>query len=155
MAVETRHAPASTDVGNDLQATVIDLISVALVGKHAHWNVTGPTFRAVHLQLDEVVEVARTGTDRVAERLATIGGAPDGRPSGIASVEVGDLPAGTMSTGEAIGAVLGHLDGVTRRLRERITRIGDADPISEGILIDVTDELEKQAWMLRAQQDGA
>ena len=153
MAIGTRHAVDTTAVGEDLQATVVDLISLTLASKHAHWNVTGPTFRSVHLQLDEVVE---EGTDRVAERLVTTGGVADGRPSSLSGADDGGLPAGRMTTEQATTAIVDRLDEVTRRLRTRITRVGEPDPISEGILIDIAEELEKQAWMLRAaQSDGA
>lgn len=154
MTIETRQAPDTRLVGEDLQATVVDLISLTLACKHAHWNVTGPTFRSVHLQLDEVVDAAREGTDRAAERLVTIGGVADGRPSSLSGADDGGLPAGTMTTEQATQAIIERLDDVTRRLRARITRAGEPDPISEGILIDIAEELEKQAWMLRAQRPG-
>ena len=37
------------------------------------------------------------------------------------------------------------------RMRERILRVGETDPVSQDALIEASDELEKQAWMLRAQ----
>ena len=49
---------------------------------------------------------------------------------------------------EVIGA---GIDELAARLRDRIGRLGDVDPVSQGILVDVDEELEKQAWMLRAQ----
>lgn len=154
MAIETRQPPDTRLVGEDLQATVVDLISLSLACKHAHWNVTGPTFRSVHLQLDEVVDAAREGADRAAERLVTIGGHADGRPSSLSGVGDGGLPAGTMTTDQATEAIVNRLEEVTRGMRARIKRIGEPDPISEGILIDIAEELEKQAWMLRAQRTG-
>jgi hypothetical protein len=42
-----------------LHDTLVDLVDLALVGKQAHWNVTGPRFRSIHLHLDEVVAAAR------------------------------------------------------------------------------------------------
>lgn len=60
-------------VGADLQAALVELVDLALVGKQAHWNVTGPQFRSVHLELDEIVALARASSDRVAERIATVG----------------------------------------------------------------------------------
>ncbi len=67
-----------------LQETLIDLLGLSLIGKQAHWNVVGPRFRSVHLQLDEVV--SRTHADTVAERAAALGVPPDGRPETIAKV---------------------------------------------------------------------
>lgn len=69
-----------------LQTNLVDLIDLALQGKQAHWNLAGPHFRSVHLQLDEIIDAARLGSDEVAERMATLGSAPDGR---IGAVEEG------------------------------------------------------------------
>ena len=45
----------------------------ALVLKHAHWNVTGPNFIAVHEMLDPEVEAVLAQADETAERIATLG----------------------------------------------------------------------------------
>ena len=34
------------EVGHELQATLVELIDLALVGKQLHWNLVGPLFRA-------------------------------------------------------------------------------------------------------------
>ena len=44
----------------------------ALVLKHAHWNVTGPNFIAVHEMLDPEVEAVLAQADETAERIATL-----------------------------------------------------------------------------------
>lgn len=143
---------ANRSVETDLQATLIELVDLSLQGKQAHWNVSGLNFRSVHLELDEIVDSARLSADRVAERIATIGSAPDGRSGTIATAQpFAAFPGGPTATAdvvERIGAVIDELAG---RLRERILRLADTDPVSQGILIDVDEALEKQAWMLRAQ----
>jgi starvation-inducible DNA-binding protein len=152
VAIQTQPSTTgdTTVIADDLQATVVDLIALGLVAKQAHWNVAGSGFKSIHLQLDDIVEATRAGTDRAAERLASIGGSPDGRPETVAGTHSGEIPGGTIRTEDVISTMGGVLDGVTRGLRERIHRLGDPDPISQGILIDIADELEKQAWMLRA-----
>ena len=57
----------------ELQAVLVDLIDLGLQGKQAHWNVVGPQFRTLHLELDEVVEDTRKWADEVAERLRALG----------------------------------------------------------------------------------
>ncbi|WP_309500748.1 Dps family protein, partial [Streptomyces shenzhenensis] len=54
-------------VAEGLQGALVDLVDLALVAKQIHWNVVGPRFRTVHLQLDEVVDTARAHSDTVAE----------------------------------------------------------------------------------------
>jgi len=138
----------------DLQATLVELIDLSLLGKQAHWNVVGPNFRSIHLQLDEIVDATRLASDRVAERVATIGGVPDGRADAAAASGLPAFPDGRVPVDETVRFVGRTIDAMSERLRERILRLADPDPVSQDILISTTDELEKQAWMLRAQLDG-
>ena len=59
--------PARKIVGDTLQGALVDLIDLSLIAKQVHWNVIGPRFRSIHLQLDEVVSTARTASDTVAD----------------------------------------------------------------------------------------
>jgi starvation-inducible DNA-binding protein len=156
MSTNVMTRPRTTGEGTvheDLQATVVELIELSLQAKQAHWNVTGPLFRSVHLELDEIVETARWATDEVAERMATIGLPPDGRSATVAEARPFDLfVAGSVPTGEAVEKIGAVLDELSRRLSGRIERLGETDPISQGILIEVAERLEKHAWMLRAQR---
>ena len=68
-------APAAAD----LQASLVELLDLALQAKQAHWNVVGPLFRPVHLELDEIVSSAHEAADVVAERLSALREVPDGR----------------------------------------------------------------------------
>ena len=72
------------EAGRELQATLIDILDLALVGKQLHWSVVGPDFRSLHLQLDELVDAWRELGDRVAERAVMLGVSPDGRAATIA-----------------------------------------------------------------------
>ncbi len=139
-------------VVKDMQATLVELIDLSLLGKQAHWNVVGPHFRSDHLQLDEIVDSARLASDRVAERLATIGASPDGRAETVAtSSELAPFPTGFVPGTDTVKLVTAAMDTIASRLEARIVRIADDDPVSQDILIGTTDELEKAAWMLRAQ----
>lgn len=147
-------AAADTDVVQDLQATLAELIDLALIGKQAHWNVVGPNFRSIHLQLDEIVDVARLSSDRVAERIATLGAAAEGRPAAVAkNSQLPDFPAGQVHVEETVKRIGDAIDTMTGRMKERMLRMGESDPVSQDALIEASDELEKQAWMLRAQLD--
>ncbi|MDX6717732.1 MAG: starvation-inducible DNA-binding protein, partial [Baekduia sp.] len=67
------------EAGRELQATLVDLIDLALTGKQLHWSVVGSDFRSLHLQLDELVESWHALADAVAERAVAIGTFPDGQ----------------------------------------------------------------------------
>ena len=76
---------ASAALSDNLQRVLTDLIALELVGKQIHWNVVGPNFRDVHRNLDDVVDIAREGSDEVAERMRAINAVPDGRPATVAA----------------------------------------------------------------------
>src|SRR5438034_9378727 len=72
-------------VGQELQATLHELIDLSLIGKQLHWAVVGRLFRPLHLQLDELVESWHELSDTVAERAVALGLVPDGQASAVAA----------------------------------------------------------------------
>ncbi|WP_081238621.1 Dps family protein [Streptomyces viridosporus] len=139
-------------VSEALQGALVDLVDLALVAKQIHWNVVGQRFRSVHLQLDEVVALARKHADTVAERAAALGVSPDGRAATVAvGSGIGVTPEGWVDDTTAVGTLVEALGAVIARMRERVTATGEADPVSQDILIAATAGLEKQHWMFQAE----
>ncbi|MCY0944283.1 Dps family protein [Streptomyces antarcticus] len=139
-------------VGEALQGALVDLVDLGLVAKQVHWNVVGPRFRSVHLQLDEVVASARTHSDVVAERASALGVTPDGRAATVASTSaIAGVPEGLVKDADAVRILVDALGAVITRMRERIQSTGDPDPITQDILIGLTGDLEKHAWMFTAE----
>ncbi|MFG2721234.1 Dps family protein [Streptomyces sp. NPDC048416] len=139
-------------VGPALQGALVDLVDLSLVAKQVHWNVVGPRFRSVHLQLDDVVATARQHSDTVAERAAALGVNPDGRAATVAgSSAIGTVPEGWIKDSEAVEVLVVALGRVVERMRERIAVTDEPDPVSQDLLIAVTGDLEKHAWMFRAE----
>src|ERR1051325_4251213 len=64
-------------VGQELQATLHELIDLSLIGKQLHWAIVGPLFRPLHLHLDELVDSWHELSDTVAERAVALGFVPD------------------------------------------------------------------------------
>ena len=136
-----------------LQAALVDLIDLSLQGKQAHWNVVGPQFRTLHLELDEVVEDARKWADDVAERLRALGVAADGRPRVVAKDRgLESLPEGLIPDKEALRQVTDLLAKAAARGRASIDRLDGSDKVSEDILVEIVENLDKHLWMFRAQQ---
>jgi starvation-inducible DNA-binding protein len=151
----TIRSPLPAEAGKttvaELQATLTELIDISLVGKQAHWNVVGPRFRSVHLQLDELIAAAREHADLVAERAVAIGGNPDGTPETVVS----DRTSGAMSTGylpddEAVQTIVDRLGRSIARIREAMRAVEETDPASQDLLDAVLLDLEKQSWMFQA-----
>ncbi|WP_405392557.1 DNA starvation/stationary phase protection protein [Streptomyces sp. NBC_01102] len=144
--------PDRETAGAALQATLADLLDLSLVAKQAHWNLYGPRFRSVHVQLDEAATIARNHADTVAERAATLGVSPDGRAATIAGTSgVPAFPSGWTKDSDAVEALVHALSAVTERLRERIVEIGPVDVVTEDLLIGLAADLEKQSWMFQAE----
>ncbi|MFI7407762.1 Dps family protein [Streptomyces sp. NPDC049627] len=144
--------PARRVAGEALQSTLVDLLGLSLIGKQAHWNIVGPRFRSIHLQLDEVVSVARTYADEVAERAAALGLPPDGRPETIAAAYTLPGPKeGWLRDTEVVRLIQEALESAVERLRERVTATAEPDPVTQDLLIGITRELEKQRWMFDAE----
>ncbi|MDT0322086.1 Dps family protein [Streptomyces millisiae] len=146
---------ATKVVGEALQGALVDLIDLALVAKQTHWNIIGPRFRSIHFQLDEVVTTARSHSDTVAERSATLGVSPDGRAATVAAgTGIAKVADGWQQDTQAVRTMVDALNAVIIRMRERMDEVGPVDRVTEDILIQVTKDLEKHAWMFQAENGG-
>ncbi len=138
--------------GDALQDTLVDLLGLSLIGKQAHWNIVGPRFRSIHLQLDEVVSAARDYADTVAERAAALGVPPDGRPETVAaSFRLPGPGDGWLRDTEVVQLMVASLESTIERLRGRIDATDQADRVTQDLFIGITRELEKQRWMFDAE----
>jgi starvation-inducible DNA-binding protein len=140
------------EIGRELQATLVELLDLSLVGKQLHWTVVGPLFRPLHLQLDELVDSWRDLADTVAERAVAIGYFPDGQAVVIAAEsELAGVERGAIEDQAVVRQLARRLAESSERIRSRMDRLGDLDAASQDVLIGVVRELEKQLWMVRAQ----
>ena len=154
---QSAHLPALgehqlKDVGNTLQAMLVELIDLALFGKQLHWNVTGPLFRPLHEQLDELVDSWRELSDVVAERAVALGYAPDGQAGAVAAnTELKPIARGPLEDHVVIRELSERMNDVADRARERMDRLGEIDAASQDVIIEVVRALEQQLWMIRVQ----
>lgn len=137
--------------GEALQQALVDLIGLSLQSKQAHWNLTGPHFRSIHLHLDEVVATAREHADTLAERAVAIGVSPDGRAATVARDTKAPFGQGPVPDKKVIAGMVQLLAEIIGRLREGIKETEEADPVSQDLLIAVSHDLQKHHWMFAAQ----
>lgn len=143
---------APKQLGENLQAVLVDLLELSMQGKQAHWNVVGRNFRDTHLQLDEIVAAAREFSDTVAERMRALHAIPDGRSDTVASTTtLPEYPQGEIDTTETINLITVRLEAVVATMREVHDEVDDADPTSADILHAVMERLEQLAWMVSAE----
>ena len=134
-----------------LQGSLADLINLSLYGKQVHWNIRGEGFKDFHEHLDEIIDDLRIYSDDVAERIAAIGGSPDGRPQTSAAISKVAVPdAGVLKVSEARVYYEQQVQGVADRIKAGIGAVGDVDTLSGDLLVGIATGLEKQAWLLRA-----
>jgi starvation-inducible DNA-binding protein len=159
MAITTgsAHLPAlgeheREEIGNELQATLLELVDLSLLGKQLHWSVVGPLFRPLHLYLDELIDSWRDCADTVAERAVAVGFWPDGQADAVAAgSEVTRVDRGAIEDRVLLRELVRRLAAVAERTRERMNRLAELDSASEDVLVGVVRALGEQLWMIRAQ----
>lgn len=143
---------ASPVLAGDLQAVLVELLELQNQGKQAHWNVVGPHFRSVHLELDEIVDAVREHADTVAERLRALNAVPDGRTRTVANTtKLTSFPEGEVSVEKTIALIAERISVVVNVIRTVHDDVDAADPTSADILHTILESLEKQRWMLASQ----
>jgi starvation-inducible DNA-binding protein len=139
-----------------LSQRLVALLDLQLTLKHIHWNVVGPNFIGVHEMLDPQVDAVRDMTDTIAERIATLGGVPNGTPKAIVEGRSWE----DYSLGK--GLVVDHLvaldkvyDGVNSDHRKAIGLLGETDPVSEDMITGQLADLEQFQWFVRAHLESS
>jgi starvation-inducible DNA-binding protein len=144
-----------TDVAvGELQVVLDVLNDLALTLKHAHWNVTGANFIGVHEMLDPQIDEVRDAVDTIAERIAALGGSPNGLSSSVLGAAKAKLPQYKVlekaSTEEHLRALDEQYTAVVTILRQAIAVVDDADLVSSNVLQDALGGLEQFQWFVRS-----
>ena len=143
---------ASPELSANLQRVLVDLIELHLQGKQAHWNVVGTNFRDLHLQLDELVDFAREGSDTIAERMRALDVVPDGRSDTVAAdTTLPEFPPYELNTGEVVDLTTGRVYAAVDTIRTLHDAVDAEDPSTADILHQLIDGLEKLAWLIKSE----
>src|SRR4026209_998310 len=120
-----------TRVSQLLNSRLASAIDLYLQTKHAHWNVKGPSFIALHELFDRLGEELEEHIDDIAERAVALGAVAEGTThAGAARAQLADYPT-------QINEGLAHVDALAnayaafgKSAREAIDeagKAGDAD----------------------------
>ncbi len=140
------------EIGRELQATLLELIDLSLLGKQLHWSVVGPLFRPLHLYLDELIDSWRELADTVAERAVAVGFWPDGQADAVAAgSQLARVEPGALEDKQLLRGLVKRVAEAAERARERMDRLAELDSASEDVLVGVVCALEEQLWMIRSQ----
>lgn len=139
-----------------LQQRLNALNDLALTLKHIHWNVVGPHFIAVHEMIDPQVDAVRLMVDAIAERIATLGGAPIGTPGALVKARTwDDYSIGRDTAIAHLGALDEVYVGVITDHRQAAKDTEELDDVTNDLLIGHLHELELFHWFVRAHLESA
>ena len=105
--------------------------------------------------LDPQVDGVRLMVDRTAERIATLGGEPNGLPGTSSPPRLGRLQARPGHAPEHLGALDVVYSGVIEEHRQAIDEFEELDPVSQDMLIEQAQDLEQYQWFVRAHLESA
>lgn len=143
---------ATAELRDAMQSVLVNLIDLQLVGKQAHWNIVGPNFRDLHLNIDEVVDIARRGSDEIAERMRALHATPDGLVGTVAKYTELDQPTtGEILTTTGIDVMVKAIQTTVDVMRRVHDPVDEADPTTADIFHEYIALLEQQAWFISAE----
>ncbi len=129
-------------------ATSFDLYSQV---KQAHWNLKGPGFIGIHKMFDDLAEELEVFVDTIAERIASLGGYPMGYVSAAAVSSVLDNPVDDLVQDlDWTAFILDQYHTYSSLLYRDIASIGEVDPASEDLLIEIVRAIDKGIYFLAA-----
>ena len=141
----------TSGVAQFLAPVVLDLESLVVNGKQAHWHVRGANFQAVHELLDDVVDHAQVYADTAAERVVALGLPIDARLQTVAAQSTTPpLTPGFQQSGVVIAEVIAIIDAALKSVRTAIVGLAELDAASQDVAIEIARGLEKDRWFLFA-----
>jgi len=152
------------DTRNDLPAAVrtasvtllnnrlADAIDLGTQAKHAHWNVKGPQFIALHDLFDQIAEHIEDHVDTLAERITALGGTANGtiaavsRTSGLRAYPT-DIIDGIEHV-DALSTAVASFGAKVRQGIDEAAKAGDAD--TADLFTGLSRQIDKDLWFLEA-----
>ena len=135
-----------------LNERLADAIDLGTQVKHAHWNVKGPHFIALHELFDQIAENVEEHIDTLAERATALGGIAHGTLAAVARATSLKPYPQNINEGvahvKALAAALGTFGARVRAAIDDSTALKDAD--SADLFTGISREVDKDLWFLEA-----
>ena len=139
-------------VAGYLNERLADAIDLGAQTKHAHWNVKGPHFIALHELFDKVAESVEDHVDDLAERITALGGTAYGTlKSAARSTSLKPYPEDItdgMAHVDALSSALAEFGKKVRKGIDQTGKWGDSD--TADLLTGVSRDVDKYLWFLEA-----
>jgi starvation-inducible DNA-binding protein len=135
-----------------LNTRLADAIDLGAAAKHAHWNVKGPSFIALHELFDKVAETVEEHIDTLAERVTALGGRAHGTLAAVTRATTlkpypEDLAEGLAHV-DALSLALADYGAKIRAAIDAADKLGDAD--TADLFTGISRETDKYLWFLEA-----
>ena len=145
-------AEVRAKIGILLNQRLADAIDLDTQTKHAHWNVKGPHFIALHLLFDEVYHAIEQYIDLLAERVVQLGGVAGGTARIVAAQStLAEYPPDMVGGTEHVNALASALAQFGAHMRETITDvIALRDQDSADICTEISRGVDKHLWLVEA-----
>ena len=135
-----------------LNARLADSIDFFNQTKHAHWNVKGPNFIALHELFDQIADHAEEFADNLAERAVQLGGVAEGTSQAVAERTTLRPYDRNMTAGrdhvDSLSSSLADLGGKVRAAIGTADACGDKD--TADLFTEISRQVDKDIWFLEA-----
>ena len=122
--------------------------------KHAHWNVRGPGFLAVHELFDTTADAVEGYADMLAERAGNLGGTAEGRlPIVVKRAFLVPYPLGIADVPQHIFAVAAALAAFAQSARDAIDSTDKSgDKVTADLFTEIVRGLDQDLWFVESHQ---
>ena len=133
-------------------ACLADAVDLQLHCKHAHWNVKGPNFIALHQLFDQVNESVEDYIDLIGERAVQLGGIANSTAHVVTTwAHMPENDSQSPSERDYVQSLSGALASFGRIAREAIGKSNElGDAVSADIFTEISRGVEKWLWMVEA-----
>lgn len=135
-----------------LAPRLADAIDLSSHAKQAHWASRGPQFIALHELFDKVADAGGDFEDMLAERIAQLGGQPEGTlRAAAARTSLPDYPTSltdALAHAAQLATSLSIFAAGSRKAIDDAAAAGDS--VTADMLTQITREADKLTWFVEA-----